>query len=229
VAGGAPYVLVDAGGVGPGGPGPTVLHGAFSFLPQPEFSDVGPSSTSSAEIYDLASLRIVGGYDDGTYRPGEPVKRMQYAKMISIALGLHDAVWTNYDDPTFPDVSRPPVKAEGSRYPFDYVEEAATANLIKGDLAGNFNPYANITRVQLALMITRAGAGKLDPAAPADYQAFSDTAALSQEARDAVAIAYHNGIIKGKTATTFQPYATATRGQVAVMTWRLMRALGLLG
>ncbi|MHB0978913.1 MAG: S-layer homology domain-containing protein [Thermoleophilia bacterium] len=229
VAGGAPYVLVDAGGVGPGGPGPTVLHGAFSFLPQPEFSDVAPSSTSSAEIYDLASLRIAGGFDDGTFRPAEPVKRMQYAKMISIALGLHDAVWTNYDDPTFPDVPPPAVKEDGSRYPFDYVEEAATANLIKGDLAGNFKPFANITRVQLALMITRAGAGKLDPATPADYQAFNDTAALSQEARDAVAIAYHNGIIKGKTATTFQPYATATRGQVAVMTWRLMRALELLG
>lgn len=229
VAGGAPYVLRDVGGVGPGAAGADVLHGAFSFLSMREFSDVGPSSTFSEEIFVLTALRIVGGFDDGTFRSGDPVKRMQYAKMITIALGLHDAAWTNYGTPTFPDVPKPATQSDETRYPFDYVEEAAAANLIKGDTGGRFNPGASITRVQLALMITRAGAGTLAPATPADYQAFTDTAGLTQEARDAVAIAYHNGIINGKTATTFVPYATATRGQVAVMTWRLMKALGLLG
>lgn len=229
VAGGAPYVLRDVGGVGPGAAGADVLHGVFSFLSRAEFADVGPSSTFSAEIRTLASLRIVGGFDDGSFRSGEPVKRMQYAKMITIALGLHDAAWTNYGTPTFPDVPKPATQSDDARYPFDYIEEAAAASLIKGDTSGRFNPGASITRVQLALMITRAGAGTLAPATPADYQAFTDTAGLTQEARDAVAVAYHNGIIHGKTATTFVPYATATRGQVAVMTWRLMKALGLLG
>ncbi|MCZ7664726.1 MAG: S-layer homology domain-containing protein [Thermoleophilia bacterium] len=229
VPGGAPYVLVDVGGVGPGSAGPDVLHGAFSFPAQPKFVDVGPSGTFAREIYDLASLRVVGGFDDGSFRPGQPVKRMQYAKMITIALGLHDAAWTNYDHPTFPDVPPPPVKDDASRYPWDYIEEAAAAGLVKGDTAGRFKPAADISRVQLALMIARAGQGQLDPATPSDYQTFGDTAGLTQEARDAVALAYHNGIIKGKTAAAFQPYATATRGQVAVMTWRLMKALGLLG
>lgn len=228
VAGGAPYVLHDAGGVG-GSAGPQVLHGAFSFLTRRDFTDVGRSGPAGKEIYDLVSLRIVRGFDDGTFRPGEPVKRMQYAKMISIALGLHDAAWTNYEHPTFPDVPPPAVKSDDKRYPFDYVEEAAAAGLIRGAVDGRFNPYADVTRVQLALMITRAGSTELDPAQPADYQVFSDTAGLSQEARDAVAIAYRNGIITGKTPTTFQPFATATRAQVSVMTWRLMGALGLLG
>lgn len=229
VPGGAPFVLKDVGGVGSGGPGPDVLHGAFTYLATREFSDVNRAGTFGKEIYDLATLRIVGGFEDGTFRPADPVKRMQYAKMISIALGIHDAPWTAYTDPTFPDVPPPAAKDEDKRYPFDYVEEAAAANLIKGDTSGRFNPGANITRVQLALMITRAAWNTLEPPTPADYQAFTDTAGLTQEARDAVARAYHNGIIKGKTATTFQPYGTATRGQVSVMTWRLMALLGLLG
>lgn len=228
VPGGAPYVLVDAGGVG-GASGTPVLHAAFSWQALPEFSDLGPGSTFLTEIRDLATVQVVGGFADGSFRPGAPVKRAQYAKMITVALGLHDGAWTNWSSPTFADVPRPAIQDDFFRYPFDYVEEGAAAALIKGDTTGLFQPWAEITRVQLALMVARAGQGKLEPPGPADYLAFTDTAGLSAEARAAIAFAHHHGIIKGKTVATFAPYAPATRGQVAAMTWRLMKKLELLG
>ncbi len=78
-------------------------------------------------IYDLSAFGVLGGYDDGTFRPGNPVLRAQYAKMITIALAIHDAVWAGWNHPHFPDVPRPATQAESARYPFDFVEEAGAA------------------------------------------------------------------------------------------------------
>lgn len=123
-------------------------------------------------------------------------------------------------------MAQPSFQTDPGRYPFDYVEEAAAAGIIKG-AAGTFNPYADITRVQLALMIARAAAGRLVPPGPAALAVFSDVQGLSAEARQAVALCYENGIINGKTTTTFVPYGHATRGQAAKMTWGLLLALGV--
>ena len=227
-AGGAPYFLVEVPGTHPGPAGGRIPHAALSSQAQPDFTDISSAHPFYRQIRDLASLRVVGGFADGSFGPSAFVKRAQYAKMITIALAVHDSTWTNWNSPTFPDVPRPAIQDDQFRYPFDYVEEAAAADLVKGDLTGHFNPGSEITRVQLALLIARAGTGRLEPAVPADSQVFTDLAGLSQEARDAIALVYHNGIISGKTATTFAPYAPATRGHAAVMTWRLMKQLGMV-
>jgi hypothetical protein len=228
VPGGGPYRVEAVPGAGGFTGTDSILHASLSYQGWPEFFDVAAGATFARDIRDLAALRVVGGYDDGTFRSGDPVRRAQYAKMITVALGVHDAAWTNWGRPSFPDVPRPVAQEEEFRYPFDFVEEAAAAGLVRGDTTGRFKPWELISRVQLALMISRAADGRLEPPRPSDYKVFSDTAGLSAEARDAVALAYRHGIIMGKTPTTFAPYASATRGQAVAMTARLMRALDLL-
>ena len=227
-AGGAPYFVTEVPGTHPGPAEGRIMHAALSWQAQPEFTDVTSAHPFYRQIRDLASLRVIGGFADGSFGPSALVKRAQYAKMITIALGVHDSAWSGWNSPTFPDVPRPAAQDDEFRYPFDYVEEAAAADLVKGDTAGHFNPWSEITRVQLALMIARAGGDRLEPAVPADSEVFTDLVGLSQEARDAIALVYHNGIINGKTATTFAPHAPATRGQAAVMTWRLMKQLEMV-
>jgi len=190
------------------------------------YLDVPRGHTFHDEILGLSDRGIVEGYGMFpflAYKPSLPVLRAQYAKMLVTALGLHDDVWTNWDHPTFKDVPQPAGLSEPDRYPFDYVEEAAEAGLIQGFSTDIFAPWQEITRAQLALMIARAGKGRLiTPAAPAP---FTDILGLSVEARDAIAFCYANGIVSGKTDTTFDPGAKATRGQAAKMTWGLLRAL----
>ncbi len=227
-AGGAPYAIVEVPGLGSGTTETRVLHGAFTGQALRDFTDVPSGHAFYREIRDLTTLRIMGGFADGSFGPGALVKRAQYAKMITVALGVHDGAWTNWNAPSFPDVPRPAAQNDDLRYPFDYVEEAAAAGMVRGDAAGNFRPWAEISRVQLALMIARAGGGRLEPATAADYAVFTDLAGLPQEALDAVALVYHNQIVGGKTATTFAPHAPATRGHAAVMTWRLMERLGMI-
>jgi rhodanese-related sulfurtransferase len=198
-----------------------LLVGAAGVFAAVMFSDVPASYPFSADIKRLAGLNIIGGFPDGTFKPDSPVTRQQFAKMIVLATGRHTEAVDNQADPTFTDVT----PDMGLPYPFDYIEEAAGAGFIKGD-AGTFSPGNNITRAQLALIIVRAGAGALaDP--PAGYQTgFTD---LPDYAAAAVAKAKFNGILDGKTPTSFDPYANATRGQVCKMLSRLLDKLPKAG
>jgi hypothetical protein len=42
-----------------------------------------------------------------------------------------------------------------------------------------------------------------------------------------VSLAFHNGLVSGKTSIIFDPYGQATRGQVAKMIYGLRQVLGL--
>ncbi len=185
------------------------------------FSDVQEGHTFYNEIMELAALNIVGGFPDGTFKPDSSVTRQQFAKMIVLATDKHTDAADNEATPTFSDV----MPSMGIPYPFDYIEEAAGAGFIKGD-AGKFNPGNNITRAQLALIIVRAGGSALaDP--PAGYlTGFTD---VPDYAAAAVAKAKFNGILDGKTPTSFDPYANATRGQVSKMLSRLLDKLPKAG
>ena len=227
VPGGGPFYLESVPGVGPTMPIDPIVHAALSWMPPKDFTDVSVNSPNAEAIYDLSAFGVMGGYDDGTFRPDNPVLRAQYAKMITIALAIHDAPWTGWNSPHFSDVPRPAAQDESMRYPFDFVEEAAIGGLVKGYSDGQFRQWQPISRSQLALMIARAGSVDLQPAGAAAKAAFNDLTGLSQETRDAIALCYENGIILGKTPGMFAPYAQATRTHVALMTWRFMKALGM--
>lgn len=180
------------------------------------FTDVPAGHPFYEAITALATLGVVSG-SQGLFHPDALVTRAQFAKIIVLALGRHTAAVDNADSPTFRDVPY-----RGDPYPFDFVEEAVALGIIKGRDDGTFGPLANVTRAQLALMLVRAGGDGLRPV-PAGYVCpFTDVPAF---ARDAVAVAYYNGLLSGKTHTLFSPYSTATRGHVAKMVFGLYQAL----
>ncbi len=187
--------------------------------PDTGFSDVPAGHAFHADIARLADLGVMSGFPDGTFRPEARVTRQQMAKILVLATGRHTEAVEGLDNPRFPDVT----PQDGVPYPFDFVEEAAAAGHFAGDEQGRFNPAAPITRVQLALVLVRAGGEGL-ATAPADYTTgFGDVPAY---AAAEVARAKYNGILDGTTATTFDPYADATRGQVARMVSRFLDIVG---
>jgi uncharacterized protein YkwD len=182
------------------------------------FPDVPPTHTFYAEITSLVRDGIVSGGIDGLFRPDNPVTRAQFAKIIVLALDRHTPEIDNAGSPSFTDVP-----FTGVDYPFDYVEEAAALHIIEGYPGGLFRPQTDVTRAQLALMLTRAGGAGLE-VPPADYVCpFVDVPPYAQ---DAVRTAVYNSLVNGKAATIFEPYGQATRGQVAKMVYRLRQALG---
>jgi len=177
------------------------------------FVDVPLTNRFYDPITRLAAAGVVSGYAGGMFYPENPVTRAQFAKIIVSALEKHTPQIDNAGAPTFCDVAY-----SGSPYPFDYVEEATLLGIVQGYADGRFAPQENVTRLQLALMLVRAGGDTL-ATPPAGYSCrFVDVPGY---ARSAINTGLYNGLFSGKTATKFDPYSVATRGHVAKMVYGL--------
>lgn len=121
----------------------------LSSPPEPTFSDVGPDNDYYQYVETAAARGLIGGYQDGTFRPNANVTRGQMSKVIVLA-GRQRWNWqinTN-GGPHFPqDVP------EGSLY-YDYVETAYNLGLITGYDAGYFYPNSDATRGQASKIVS---------------------------------------------------------------------------
>jgi ABC-type amino acid transport substrate-binding protein len=171
------------------------------------FADVPAGSLYYDAIMDLAQRGILGGYESGLFGPSDALNRAQLAKVIVAAKGFHTPPIPTGAS-TFADVPN-----DGASYPFDRVEEAAANGLVGGYADGSFGPYDQVTRIQLTRVVVRAFPDLDSP--PAGYvSGFADVAA---EDEPFVATAKYNGLIEGKTASAFEPFGLATRGETAKM------------
>jgi hypothetical protein len=106
------------------------------------FSDVPPDSTFYEYIERLAVRGIIGGYTDGTFRPGNNATRGQISKIVSNAAGYIEPV----SGQSFSDV--PP----GSTF-YDFIERLAARGIIGGYTDGTFRPGNNATRGQVSKIV----------------------------------------------------------------------------
>ncbi len=111
---------------------------------------------------------------------------------------------------------------------FEAIEHMAEAQIIGGyEVAGGreFRPSNPVNRAQFAKMI--AGVLKLQVSEDLTSP-FTDLGADdpgSYYPHEFVAAAYRDGIIKGKTATTFAPWDSVTRSQVVTMVVRALQTI----
>src|SRR5439155_20529622 len=112
----------------------------------PRFSDVSPGSTFYTYIQWAACRGIIGGYADGTFRPGNSTTRGQVSKIVVLAAGWEIDTGGG---PHFTDV--PP----GSAF-YPYIETAYNRHIIAGYGDGTFRPGNNVTRGQLCKIMVLA-------------------------------------------------------------------------
>lgn len=112
----------------------------------PHFSDVPRTYPFYGFIETAAYYGAIGGYSDGTFKPGNDVTRSQLSKIIVLARG-----WTQVIPPTatFTDV---PVDSPF----FSFVETAVQHTIISGYADHTFRPGLPATRAQLSKIIQRA-------------------------------------------------------------------------
>jgi S-layer homology domain len=174
------------------------------------FTDVGDGNPYQTAINDLAARGIVSGYDDGTFRPENPVKRAQFAKMIDLTLELTP---TEADICPFPDVES---GLPGDLYPDHYVAVAAAQGFTQGYDDGTFRPYNSISRAQVLTMVMRA-AQRLRPEIlgpiPSTWQGVVDASDPTHGAN--LALAEFNQLLRGIRLQGWNTNASASRGEVA--------------
>jgi hypothetical protein len=182
----------------------------------PAFSDRG--ETHGAAIDCAAAYGLIGGFDDGTFRPNLEVTRGQTAVIVArwlrAATGLALEV---PDDPTFSDVSGNSAAA---------IESLAAIGIIAGREDGTFGPGERLSRGQFAQVIVRAISyadtfsidGPL-PVAPDDGRELFADVTDSVFAQDIGKLAQAR-ITIGAEPGRFAPDATITRGQMATFVMR---------
>jgi hypothetical protein len=121
-----------------------------------QFSDVrsdapigeNPETTLKREIiYTALHFKIAEGYQDGTFRPNNPINRAEAVAMLDRASGL-PVLSESGAVHTFPDV------ADDAWY-FAPIHHAAERKIVEGYTDGLFHPERPITRAEAAAIINR--------------------------------------------------------------------------
>ncbi|WP_342537648.1 S-layer homology domain-containing protein [Sporosarcina sp. FSL K6-1540] len=180
------------------------LSGTFAASTE-RFSDV-PSSKHFAEaVYDLAERNIIGGYPDGTYRPGNSITRGQAAAIIAKMIKLDTS---NAKNPGFKDVS----KANGY---YKAIAAMAEKSIISGYGDGRFGPNDPITRAQMASILVKAF--DLPRYDFTSYKSPFEDVKRGAGHDPNILIIYRLGITTGMSTDRFSPNESITRGQAAKM------------
>ncbi len=116
------------------------------------FTDLLPGNSAFSDVSELVFRQVIGGYPDGTFRPANPVRRDEFAKMIVAALGQSPAVHLTTN--RFADV--PP-----SHWANPYIRVAVDHNLVRGRGENLFAPADTISGAEVMAILVRAlGEGK---------------------------------------------------------------------
>ncbi|WP_196426476.1 chitobiase/beta-hexosaminidase C-terminal domain-containing protein [Paenibacillus campinasensis] len=164
-----------------------------------------------AEDYIMRAVEkgFVSGYPDGTFKPNHPVTRAEFTVMLAGALKLEG----DGSALTFTDHDRIGGWAKQA------VAQAVQAGIVDGYNDGSFRPNAQITRVEMAVMIARALQLQLNANASTG---FADDETIPQWAKGAVEAIRKLGIVDGRGGNRFVPNETATRAEATVMLLRLL-------
>lgn len=105
------------------------------------FSDVPDDAWYATAVKTLASLGMMDGYPDGTFRPDEPITRAEFATVgLAFAYDPLDASCSYYD-------------VGANAWYHTYVAQATTYGWIGGYPDNTFRPGNNITRVEVCVIV----------------------------------------------------------------------------
>ena len=124
-----------------------VMGTGAAFTDEDDFS---PQYAEAAEV--LAGMKVMQGYDDGSFLPQRNITRAQVATMIyraatSDVTDTQTPIYADYDK--FDDV-------QSDDWFAGYVNYCGNAELIKGFTPTTFGPNKNVTGYQVLAMILRA-------------------------------------------------------------------------
>jgi subtilisin family serine protease len=173
------------------------------------YTDVFTSNIFRPHIRTLTCAEIVSGYEDGTFRPQNPVTRGEMAKFIRQAFQIP----TDTSCGNFPDV--------GPAHTFYHdVTTLRCNNVISGFTDGLFKPDEQVTRGQTTKFIMEGLRARENDTQYLRYTGTDspfDDVPPSYVFYEQVMAAYVHGIVSGFTVDTYEPEQHTLREQMAKM------------
>ncbi len=192
--------------------------------------DAGFSDTKNhwagPAISKLSSIDLFRGYEDGTFRPDDPVTAAEAVALI-MRLAAENETEAEGEEAGSAETgaegdseSRQEVEeGEAGEVPAwaeEAVEEAARRGILN---LNRFHSHVQVTRAEVAVLVAKAMG--LEPADTADMP-FKDGILLSPEDAGYIMALYREGIIQGLPGGKFNPNSAITRAELAVMLERLV-------
>ncbi|PSB03395.1 DUF1565 domain-containing protein [Merismopedia glauca] len=190
--------------------------GKFSGLldPMPSLFADTQGHWAEAQINTLAAKNIISGFQDGSFRPNEPVTRAQIAAIIDKAFSPVPVKTAA----TFKDVS-PTYWANSS------IQKVTAGGFMSGYQGQLFKPEEKIPRVQI--LVSLVSGLKLESTGEEVLSIYSDRQSIPKYATTAVAAATEKLLVVNyPSANELNPNRETTRAEVAVFIYQALTNLG---
>ncbi|WP_374702956.1 S-layer homology domain-containing protein [Peribacillus deserti] len=158
----------------------------------------------------LVSLGVIKGYKDGTFRPENKVKRVEFIDMITKMM--------NYPRSSKASIALPfkDIKPGYSAYPA--IEAAVKQGILsKNDFGDKFNPNQLINRNEMAVITAKALQLKQENT---KYLTFRDKKDIKKQV-GLVSAVVKRGLVSGYSDKTFKPAKGLTRAEASVYLVRM--------
>jgi uncharacterized repeat protein (TIGR02059 family) len=155
------------------------------------------------EISDWVSKGFITGYQDGTFRPDFSITRAEFVTLVNRAFGFTASSQADFSDVSSTDW----FAAEIAR--------AKAAGYISGYEDGTFRPNTEISRQEVAAMLSRML--KLEP--PADLTAvskFKDAVNIPQWSKGFIDAVVTGGLMNGYPDHTYRAEKAITRAEAII-------------
>ncbi|WP_404405048.1 S-layer homology domain-containing protein [Jeotgalibacillus malaysiensis] len=174
------------------------------------FSDV---TLYEEEISWLVDRGVIKGYPDGTFKPGQAIKRLNAVQMILRDIGFTQEQIDNFEgeDPGFVDLAK-------GQYGYQEALIANSLGIINGKKNADgdliFDIGGHMNRSQMAKVLTKAYT--LEAGIDDELPTFKDTETLDPETALYIGIIADADISTGYGDGTFRPFEKTTRQHFAV-------------
>lgn len=178
------------------------------------FKDLANYGWAEASINELYELGIINGRATGVFAPGETVLREEFVKMI-LEAGKFGEIIGSIE---FADVPQ-------DAWFYEYVRNAFACGIINGVSETNFGSGREISRQDMAVvcynMLNNKGVITADSIAATGKVMFADKSQIADYAVSATEYLSNAGILKGDENGKFNPFASLTRAEAAVVICRI--------
>lgn len=183
------------------------------------FTDIG-TSYAQDQIKTLAAKFLLNGTSAASFSPKKNVTRAEFAAMLVRALGLTPSTETPFGD------------VSSSAWYAKDVAAVHAAGLVNGYEDGNFHPNAEISRQELAVMLSKAlQLLHVSSAEGPKHVTYGDEQSFGSFAKASIQVVTDSGLMKGSNVgaqPTFSPTQATTREAAAMVLYALLQKSNLM-
>ena len=188
-------------------------------LPTAAFADTDNVSDISGHwaqstIANWLDQGLIGGYQDGTFKPDQAITRAEFVSLLNKAIGAKSAGFVDFTDVADTD------------WFYGELQLAMGSGYVAGFEDGSFHPNDTVTRAQAAAFIAKAkGLTSNELAA----ESFMDSYTIADWAKGAIGAVVNAGYMSGYQDATFGAGRALTRAEAVATLDRVLNGAASKG